>query len=854
METEHKAVVTLTPRNEKGDFKRIITLESPNKPVVIGRASKTASKGLVGLPENAWFNSPIMSREHGKIFMTPTRAVHIEDCASTHGTFIKTRRLEPKRSYALSDGDIVTFGSTITSGPVTYHGRSFDVEISSVNITEKINCLTAFRSTQISPSSTASKASERSGFHVPNDDVESISDVSEAESCLIVKANPRTFSVPSSGDEGEETDDDVIISTSRRAFLAKKAPSPEIQQTSKQPETPFLETTHPEQPTGTQSQAESQQDSKGLKEGSHISDSLLDDNSVDGELDSIPPGQALQVAPTDRGVIAESMSITEIPETYQPAPPEVADMQTHRSSDGNEDRHEDGSYAVSPQESEPTSPADEYASESRFSGSPSIQEYASGDDSDEDDHHSTGQATGSGSPASVFSGIQLDSAQDPITSEIQFENAQDHSLAPQVPSGCSSGSFGLFRSGAIQEAVQSSPYLESPDLQSTNFQSPNIQSQNVQSLRRGTAEYGFPQHPHRTPTVYNPSGPFGEAWNQLKTRARAPSPSDAALFRNAASSAAQSDSPLIAAAQHGEIPGSDCYNGQIDHLRLLSGSSYGNSSVSPASIFGHAPVMPPPTRFRSTFPPYSGQVSHDWQAGPANELKASRIKPGEYQQGPFSRLHGPSLSAADSSSAARPPPLMSPPPQKHCLVKLKYDTESGKEIHSNKEFRYHNLTGKEDCTSHSYLKLDSTKSNKVDISNLVNTNAERSRSLKRKSDQISSEEPASSVVGVTSQPLPKSSTNQSQDKTDVPKSNAAPALTAASLAQDLTLVSAQPAPDTAVEEPARKRVKMSSSKAGTIGGLVSGLCLGVAGAVAAFIAAIPADVRDEALRETVKLR
>lgn len=672
-----------------------------------------------------------------------------------------------------------------------------------------------------------------------------------------MKANPRTFSVPSSGDEGEETDDDVIISTSRRAFLAKKAPSPEIRSMSKQPDTPFLGTIHPEQPTGTQSQAESQQDPVALQEGSPVSDSLFLDNSVGQELDSMPSGQVQQEAPIERGVTAESMSITEIPETYPSAPPDVMDMQTHRSSESGEDKHEDGSYAASPQESQPTSPTDECDSESRSSGSPSVQEYASGDDSDEDDHRSTGQAAGRASPASVFSGIQLGSAQDPIMSEVQFDHIQDHSPAPQVPSGCPSGPFGLFRPGTIQEAVQSSPYFESPDFQPPDFQltdvqSTDLRSQNFQSPRRGIAEYGFPQHLHRTPTVYNPSGPFGEALNQLKTRARAPSPSDAALFRKATSSLARSDSPLITAAQHGEISGSDRYNGRIDHLRLLSGSNYGNSSVSPASIFGHAPVMLPPTRPRSTFPPYSGQHSHDWQAGPANELKASRVKPGEYQQGPFSRLHGPSFSEADSSGAARPAPPTSPPPQKHCVIKLRYDTQSSKEIHSDKEFHYHNLTGKEDSTSHSNPKLDSSKSNKVDISNLVNTHAEKSSSLKRKSDQISSEEQASTVVGVTSQPLPKSSTIQFQES-GVPNGNSAQALTAASSAQDLIPVSAQPAPDTAVQEPARKKVKTSSSKAGTIGGLVSGLCLGVAGAVAAFIAAIPADVRDEALRETVKL-
>lgn len=69
------AIVTLTPRDDESDFTRIITLVYPSESVIIGRASKTASKGLVGLPENAWFNSPIMSREHAKLFMTSDGAV-----------------------------------------------------------------------------------------------------------------------------------------------------------------------------------------------------------------------------------------------------------------------------------------------------------------------------------------------------------------------------------------------------------------------------------------------------------------------------------------------------------------------------------------------------------------------------------------------------------------------------------------------------------------------------------------------------------------------------------------------------------------------------------------------------------
>lgn len=670
--------------------------------------------------------------------------------------------------------------------------------------------------------------------------MESISDVSEAESCLIVKANPRTFSVPSSGDEEEETDDDVIISTSRRAFLAKKPHNSEIRQMSKQPDTSLLEVVRPEQPTETLSEAESQQHPAALREGSPVSDSLFVDNSMDEEPDSIPSGQIQQEAPTDRGVIADSMSITEIPETYQPVPRTVLNTQAHHPSDGGEDKHEGGSYAVSPQVSAPTSTASNYGSESPFSGSPSVPESASGDDSDEDDHHSTGQSTGGGSPASVYPSVQSQSTQD------QFP-------APQVPSSCPSGLFGVLVPATSQEAVENPIYFESTnfqtsDFESPNFRSPNFQSPDTQSSRRGVSDFDYTQYLQRNPTLYNPAASFCDAWTTLKTRARAPSPSDAALFRKATSSLARSDSPFIAAAR--DIPGSHSYNGPSDHLRPLNEPNYSRSIVPPASIFGHAPVMYPPTRPRSSFLSYADQVSHDWRTGPANDLKASRVKSGEYQQGPFSRSHGPTFPEAESSRAARPLSSTSSP-QKHCVVKLKYDTHSGKENQSDIGIQHNNVTSHEDLVSPSYPKPDSTKSSKVDISNLVNT--EKSRSLKRKSDQISSEGQASSVAEVASQPLLNSSINQSQDRPAVLNGDTALTLTAASLPQDPTPISAQPVLDTAAEEPARKKVKTTSSKAGTIGGLVSGLCLGVAGAVAAFIAAIPADVRNEALCETIKL-
>lgn len=60
--------VTLTALN--GDLsiaERNITLNSENDCIPIGRASKSITKGILGAIDNAWFDSPVMSRNHAEM-------------------------------------------------------------------------------------------------------------------------------------------------------------------------------------------------------------------------------------------------------------------------------------------------------------------------------------------------------------------------------------------------------------------------------------------------------------------------------------------------------------------------------------------------------------------------------------------------------------------------------------------------------------------------------------------------------------------------------------------------------------------------------------------------------------------
>lgn len=46
---------------------RRIKLDAEHRSVLIGRSSKASTKNLLALPSNAWFDSPVMSRNHAEI-------------------------------------------------------------------------------------------------------------------------------------------------------------------------------------------------------------------------------------------------------------------------------------------------------------------------------------------------------------------------------------------------------------------------------------------------------------------------------------------------------------------------------------------------------------------------------------------------------------------------------------------------------------------------------------------------------------------------------------------------------------------------------------------------------------------
>lgn len=74
------ANVTLTALNGNHQpSRRVINLKPKDKPVQIGRASKNSTKGLLGAKDNAWFDSPVMSRNHAQLSLDSMNNVR------THG-------------------------------------------------------------------------------------------------------------------------------------------------------------------------------------------------------------------------------------------------------------------------------------------------------------------------------------------------------------------------------------------------------------------------------------------------------------------------------------------------------------------------------------------------------------------------------------------------------------------------------------------------------------------------------------------------------------------------------------------------------------------------------------------------
>ncbi|KAK2074337.1 hypothetical protein P8C59_008551 [Phyllachora maydis] len=97
---------------------RRIKLDAEHRSVLIGRSSKASTKNLLALPSNAWFDSPVMSRNHAEITANlKERKVQIRDMQSLHGTYINCDENKVGcHAQDLKDGDMLRFGIPVIRG------------------------------------------------------------------------------------------------------------------------------------------------------------------------------------------------------------------------------------------------------------------------------------------------------------------------------------------------------------------------------------------------------------------------------------------------------------------------------------------------------------------------------------------------------------------------------------------------------------------------------------------------------------------------------------------------------------------------------------------------------------------
>ncbi|KAI5462626.1 hypothetical protein BGZ63DRAFT_403835 [Mariannaea sp. PMI_226] len=118
-----EALITLTSINPPSSFpipdrRFFLTKEKPS--IVIGRTSKRNSNYEAAV-YNAWFDSPVMSRDHAHLKLdTERQQVYIKDIGSLHGTFKNGKPLSRNVLSHFTTGDTIRFGIPINRGVEVY--------------------------------------------------------------------------------------------------------------------------------------------------------------------------------------------------------------------------------------------------------------------------------------------------------------------------------------------------------------------------------------------------------------------------------------------------------------------------------------------------------------------------------------------------------------------------------------------------------------------------------------------------------------------------------------------------------------------------------------------------------------
>ncbi|KAF3286846.1 hypothetical protein TWF970_008681 [Orbilia oligospora] len=131
MPLENIAEVVLTPTGDVPDSvgTRTIPITRKEPLVIVGRSSRNKTKNLQPGHDNAYFDSPVMSRLHSWIKCDEGGKVLISDAGSMHGTYLDNQLLEPKLFVPLETGSQVRFGNSVTRGSDVFPPKAFDVKV-----------------------------------------------------------------------------------------------------------------------------------------------------------------------------------------------------------------------------------------------------------------------------------------------------------------------------------------------------------------------------------------------------------------------------------------------------------------------------------------------------------------------------------------------------------------------------------------------------------------------------------------------------------------------------------------------------------------------------------------------------
>lgn len=109
---------------------RNIRFTAAQPKVHIGRASKTVSKGLTPAEDNAYFDIPVMSREHAEMTADLDEGlIFLRDNRSLHGTSVNGISLPHESLQRLNNGDSILFGIHVARGLEVFNPASVLVNI-----------------------------------------------------------------------------------------------------------------------------------------------------------------------------------------------------------------------------------------------------------------------------------------------------------------------------------------------------------------------------------------------------------------------------------------------------------------------------------------------------------------------------------------------------------------------------------------------------------------------------------------------------------------------------------------------------------------------------------------------------